>query len=51
MLWKIKFLAHSHVYEFDAVLEKDVKLPIKEKDELYPSVLDPNNPINKQRSR
>ena len=31
-LWKMKFLSYSHVCKFDAVLEKGVNLPKKEKD-------------------
>ena len=34
-------------YKFDAVLAKGANLPKKEKDVVDPSVLDPNNTINK----
>ena len=47
MLWKVKFLSYSYVYEFDTVLEKEVNLLKEEKHVLDPSVLDPKNATNK----
>ena len=41
MLWEIKFLAYSCVYEFDALLEKGAHLSNKEKHMLDSSILGP----------
>ena len=44
---EVKLLAYACVYEFHAVLQKGVNLHEGKKDVLDPSVLDPNNAIDK----